>query len=1117
MDKIRKYIEYKKTKSLNKKPRYATRKLSIGLVSCMIGFLIFSNAPIAHAEDQLGGVEPTSSLAETAPEETSTDEIAPATEEDVLPEETPATETDLDKTDQELKSVKEEVKKKLEDAANISKEDKVLLEEKIDKALSVEEVRNIEKEITEKEKAAPVLTRSKREANDAGLVNYSAAEAEEAESVADAKNSIHGYVGVQTQGDVNLPLEGKANEEYKPIQGVKVYFQWLEDGGRVSPTYYATSGADGRFHILAKPYLSADGDLVKFDSDPTVSGGHEKYRLWVDKTTIPEGYGLHYVTGEQVVFPKSSLTVTAAGSSQSTTKNTFNNLKVYLRKLPGDLMHRDDATETETRVTGKNEGGTVEGRVGWDYSSGAGGIQWKMISQIDSPAPEVVVRASYLSDFAMKQIYSEDTKKRMALDSVDDIRSNKWTPALEDQLQTWIQGEVKKDPKNWIAETVTAKTNAEGKYVIQFKGTWGYNPNKDSLDPKPGNKWTKEQIDRLGTVANSASEGNFNGAPTIANNKADTKHINWEWLYVSVDDTDDLRVTTPFNYNYYTGSNDRWGFHNGWNNNNLALDTTVGDGVINPQESTFRADFTLAPAEINFHITNYDSVNNLAYVGDVAETSTTGLPYSSTSDQYRIVWYDAKGNQVKEGSIVRPNATGSLESVPFDTKDVTETTEFTAKLYRVNDKGQNDQLLGIDSFTVDVKSYIGSLYDDFHMDNTSKVNGATYTAEGLPENLVIDQATGNISGKPIEQGAFTVKTAVSVNDKDAGEIKGERSHKYLITDSPLTDGSVNALYNETVKPAETEGYVFKNVSAKFIQGKEIQGLNITGDKITGTPTNEVKATQEDPNVEVTYDIYKIVDGKETLIKKAHVDKVPLIITAAKNNGEYEPNYEDKTVEKGQSITATPTFTKGGKPTESAPVKSYELGENAPKKATINEKTGEVTYTPTDDTQVGEVNIPVKVTYNDGSVDNTNIKVTVEEKPEAPKTTVEGNPTAVDPKGGEQETGLTVKNKDDKTPTTVTATDEDGQNVPAVIGEDGKIKVTPPANVDGPITVTVKDGDFDSDKVYEVPVAGHAKDKDDNGTEVKPEEPKTTVEGTPTAVNPKGGEQETGLTVKYKDD
>ncbi|MDD7306150.1 MAG: hypothetical protein PUG67_06145, partial [Peptoniphilaceae bacterium] len=48
-----------------------------------------------------------------------------------------------------------------------------------------------------------------------------------------------------------------------------------------------------------------------------------------------------------------------------------------------------------------------------------------------------------------------------------------------------------------------------------------------------------------------------------------------------------------------------------------------------------------------------------------------------------------------------------------------------------------------------------------------------------------------------------------------------------------------------------------------------------------------------------------------------------------------------------------------------------------------------------------------------------------------------------------------------------------------------IKVTPPANVDGPITVTVKDGDFDSDKVYEVPVTGHTKDKDDNGSEVTP--------------------------------
>ncbi|MDY3737497.1 MAG: Rib/alpha-like domain-containing protein, partial [Peptoniphilaceae bacterium] len=886
-----------------------------------------------------------------------------------------------------------------------------------------------------------LFTGTTREAN--GLINYAAAEPEKSESIADANNSVHGYAGVITQGDINLPLKGKQGEEFKPIQGIKVYFQWFEDGGRVSPVYYSTSGPDGQFHILAKPYLAPDGELIKFDSDPTVSGGHEKYRLWVDKTTIPEGYALHYITGEQVAVPyNSSLTITAAGSGQSTTKNTWHDVKVLLRKLPGDLMHRKDATETEARVSNAAAGGTIEGRVGWDYSSGAGGVEWKMIRQIDSPAAGVTVRGSYLSDYAMKKIYSLETVQRLGLNGIDDIRGSKWTPALEDQLQTWIQGEVKKDPTNWIAETVTAKTNAEGKYVIQFKGTWGYLPNKDSVKPNPGNKWTPDQISRLGTVAKSATEGSFDGSPLKPNRKADVKHINWEWLYVSVDDTEDLIVTTPFNYNYYTGSNDKWGFHSGWNNNNITgLYTTVGDGVINAQRSSFRADFTLAPQEINFHITNYDSVNNLASVGDVAETSTTGLPYSKTSDQYRIVWYNEKGDKVKEGPVVRPNGTGALDSVSFDTKDVTETTEFTAKLFRVGNDGKDAQLLAVDSFTVDVKSYIGSLYDDFELDNEKAVKNATYKAENLPDGLQINSTNGNVTGKPTKAGVFSVKTTVTVNDKDAGEITGERTHKYLITDSPLADGAVNAEYNVTVKPQEAEGYVFKNVSAKFITGKEIEGLNIAGDKITGTPTKEVKATQDAPNVEVTYDVYRVTDGVERLIKKNHVDKVPLVITTAKDSTEYEPNYEDQTVEKGQSITATPTFTKGGQETQDAPVQSFALGENAPDGARINEHTGEVTYTPTDNTPAGEVNIPVKVTYNDNSTDDANLKVTVKERA---KTDVEGTPTEVTPDGGKQETGLTVKNKDDKTPTTVEAKDEDGQNVPVEIGEDGKIKVTPPA-------------------------------------------------------------------------
>lgn len=40
IQKMKDLIEQKKLKGSNRKPRYATRKLSIGLVSCMLGFCI---------------------------------------------------------------------------------------------------------------------------------------------------------------------------------------------------------------------------------------------------------------------------------------------------------------------------------------------------------------------------------------------------------------------------------------------------------------------------------------------------------------------------------------------------------------------------------------------------------------------------------------------------------------------------------------------------------------------------------------------------------------------------------------------------------------------------------------------------------------------------------------------------------------------------------------------------------------------------------------------------------------------------------------------------------------------------------------------------------------------
>ena len=126
-----------------------------------------------------------------------------------------------------------------------------------------------------------------------------------------------------------------------------------------------------------------------------------------------------------------------------------------------------------------------------------------------------------------------------------------------------------------------------------------------------------------------------------------------------------------------------------------------------------------------------------------------------------------------------------------------------------------------------------------------------------------------------------------------------------------------------------------------------------------------------------------------------------------------------------------------------------------------------------------------------------------------KTAVDGEPKEVNPTNEEQETGLKVTNPD-KT-THVEAKDEDGSFLPVRIDEDGNIRVIPGTNVDGPITVTINDDDFDQPFVKEVPVEGHTKGNDDNKSDA------TAVTGDVKEVQPTNDEQQTGLVVKNRDE
>lgn len=80
MDKFKEIIENKKQKS-NRKPRYGTRKLSIGLVSCVLGYAMLISPSVALA-DETNETETAieeSAVPTNAPEEENTEETEPTT------------------------------------------------------------------------------------------------------------------------------------------------------------------------------------------------------------------------------------------------------------------------------------------------------------------------------------------------------------------------------------------------------------------------------------------------------------------------------------------------------------------------------------------------------------------------------------------------------------------------------------------------------------------------------------------------------------------------------------------------------------------------------------------------------------------------------------------------------------------------------------------------------------------------------------------------------------------------------------------------------------------------------------------------------------------------------
>ena len=951
----------------------------------------------------------------------------------------------------------------------------------------------------------------------------------------------HGYAYINKGGRAD-DLQ-KSNE---PLIGNVIYLQYVNGKNEVSPVFYTTTDSEGRFSFdLSKSFLSrVSAPEFRLNG---IEGGKTRVRVWgenpdEDKYSVVMAGDMksgRYTTRLDRVQESWNFTAGSAGSR-------ITNGRFVLEEKPNHVgwlaKPEDQWTRALDGETGKptvdgqfpdyGRHGAIDGgtRIWWESGEDAGSLPSQYaydVNQGDRAAGGVEIVASYLNDEVVREI--EAWKDANPGYTVEQEREN------QKRIIDAYQGEH--GAGSHIAETVVAPSKADGSFYLPFKGTKGYSWNRANLG---ANKVVSDK--EWGKVADDYKNGSlstFNGASL-----RDVRHVNTDYMYIYPRiEGRDVKLSS-FPVNMFQNIKD------------------LGSSGTSNNMGGIR--FPLMSAQPIFDIPEYNSYDNKGRAGSKVTTKTAGLMPNA---DYAIRWYatteDGTQEELKDAMcIVKSDDKGALPSCDFQApEDLKETTVYTAAVVSVDpvSKKPSDRWEIADSFTAVVPEQLplGSTGEEYPDNDVTPLfkekldEGATptYSADNLPDGLEIDPETGKITGTPTKPGTteVTVTREVEVEvekyvpvldeqgnpvyenpDEEDPEKRVEKTEpkkvtekqyervitKITVTDTKLADGFVGEPYEQEVKPEGfdklPQGFELKKDSIK-VEGLPA-GLEYKDGKITGTPTEKVEASEEKPNVTVTYTLVD-QDGNET----EHTDMVPLSVgvkTTVDSSDVTPVDPTDQEQDTGIKVTNPDNDTKVSAKDEDGndvPVKIDEDGNVVvtPGKGVD----GPITVTITDpDLPDGKVEVEVPVNgHEKGKDDNGS-----ETQPGVKTTVDDSNVTPVDPTDEEQGTGIKVTNPDEDTK--VSAKDEDGNDVPVQIDENGNVVVTPGEKVDGPITVTIEDPDLDGGKVeVEVPVNGHEKGKDDNGSETQPGVKTTVDDSNVTPVDPTDQEQDTGIKVTNPDE
>lgn len=251
--------------------------------------------------------------------------------------------------------------------------------------------------------------------------------------------------------------------------------------------------------------------------------------------------------------------------------------------------------------------------------------------------------------------------------------------------------------------------------------------------------------------------------------------------------------------------------------------------------------------------------------------------------------------------------------------------------------------------------------------------------EGAPDGATVDPNTGVVTWTPGIEDANAVTTIpVEVTYADGstetataafnvGDVRDVDFYTPAYTATPATPGvsatsaspTFTDIDGETVSAPAGTTYAIGDGAP---EGAEV---NATTGAVTWTPGYGDAGTVVDIPVAVTYP-----DGTtETVDAPFDVDSVASALV---------PAYEPTEAQPGQpAVSEEPTFTGGSGETVDAPEgTTFALGDDAPTGATIDPETGVITWTPGIDDANRTVDIPVIVTYPDGSTDDAEARFEV---------------------------------------------------------------------------------------------------------------------------------------------